>query len=114
MSTPQPKPERLWSDGISFTTVQKYGNADFVEYIRADLARNEVLQEGRLQGYREALMVCGVQGDRYDCGDKAHDDRWCPTCEAMSDGADRCHHAIEQLIKNSPALKSPLPEEKTP
>lgn len=44
-----------------------------------------------------AATACKEQIERYECGDTAHDERWCQYCENMSDGADRCWSEVMKL-----------------
>jgi|GEM_PF-6645561 len=38
-----------------------------------------------------------------NCNDPAHDPRWCPTCEARTDGIESYRYEIMQLLANDQA-----------
>lgn len=57
---------------------------------------------GFKRGMLRAAEIAGnhAEGNQHLCADPAHDDRWCSTCEAMSDEADILEQAIRDEANN--------------
>jgi len=67
-------------------------------------SRAEGYSAGKLDGAREfadELKKKIAPYNVYKCPDKAHDDRWCPTCEIRTDTLDMVEDFIDELTGGS-------------